>query len=845
MPMKHQSRASLLIGLMILLIAAFLRLYRLSEAPPGVAYDESQFMIDSLRVSQQGWFPSHNDTRAEPLNRYIQGLLMALAGRTIFTARMLSVFWGTLAASTSYQAAMSLLRRYRYRRVGALLAMGMMAVLVNPMTLSRFGDRGMLLPLATCAALHFLAQGWRRNSRWAFTLAGFFFFGAIHTYTAGVFFPAALIPILAHQAVFNWKAFRARLPHLPYILLGGLPALGWWVWQFSLPGPLYWRVSAIGYWEGRGYVYLLTQLPKRLWLVGKGIYLVGDCDPQFNIASKPLLNPVFFTLMLVGLAVSLWRFRRLETGVLLSLLPTMLLPLALTVDTVHGMRIGGEFIVVEALAAIGAITLLEGLVRLRPGIWATALTGLTLAALLAGTAADSFVSYFAYLEHPPEDATCNQSPMDPHFIFLSEHVALGAYLNNVQEPTYVPIKEMDFPATHLVLSQNFPQVRPFSALADPGEPLGLPDGQVVIWPGMERSAHYALLLPGGPPGGRGQIILLPGLPPDERDTLESRLESQAVDLVSPRGRVMGRRLELGTDFNPFRGLHAPEIDLIATYANGMQLVGVDAPFVIQPGETIDVTLYWRKGNWLPTDYYSGVTLIDAQGNALANSYDWIMRWVYATAQWRLDDTVPVGHTLTLPDDMPPGVYRLVVAVAAEYENPKPLNAVGPNGEPLGEFFPLNYLKAPRAEADRLPEDYVPTDVTIGELTLIGYTIEQDGQPLATLGEALPGGALTLTFYWQADERLPGNYHLFIHVQEHADGEVLSGFDGPPLGDAYPTIIWGPDELIATTHTITLPTGVGPLEFRIGLYEWPSLARLLVVQNGEAIPDNRAILWPEP
>jgi hypothetical protein len=308
---------------------------------------------------------------------------------------------------------------------------------------------------------------------------------------------------------------------------------------------------------------------------------------------------------------------------------------------------------------------------------------------------------------------------------------------------------------------------------------------------------------------------------------------------------MGHRLEVGPDFNPFRALQAPSVSLIATYANGMQLVGVDAPFILQPGETIDVTLYWQKGRWLPTDYYSGVTLIDAQGNGLANSYHWITRWVYATQQWRLDDIVPDGHALTLPDDLSPGVYRLVVGVAAEYDNPRLLAAVGPNGEPLGEFFPLNYLKAPRPEADRLPDDYIPTDITIGGLALLGYTIGQNGQPLASLGEALPGSTVVLTFYWQAAERLPGNYHLFIHVQEYAEGEVLAGFDGPPLGDSYPTIIWGPDELVATSHTVTLPDGVEHLEFRVGLYEWPTLTRMPVTQNGDAVPDNRAVLWPKP
>jgi hypothetical protein len=345
------------------------------------------------------------------------------------------------------------------------------------------------------------------------------------------------------------------------------------------------------------------------------------------------------------------------------------------------------------------------------------------------------------------------------------------------------------------------------------------------------------MLPGSKPG-QGQIIILPALPADQREALEQHLLAEAEELYSPRERI-GKQLLVNADFNPFRSIAAPTPHLIATYDNGMQLVGVDAPFIIQPGEAVDVTLYWKKGGWLPTDYYSGVTLVDAQGNGITNHYLWIMRWLYPTASWHPDDIVPDGHRLNIPPDLPPGVYRLTASVAAEWEDPQLLGAVGPNGEPLGEYFPLNYLKVPYPEPAPMPAQAEPTDIQIGGLTLSGYLVEREGQPV-TLSEVEPGDTITFTFYWEIKERLTGVYHLFIQAQQDAEGDVLAGWDGPPLGDAYPTIVWGPDERIVSTHTITLPPE-DDLVFRVGFYEWPSLNRLPVRQDGATVPDNRAIL----
>jgi hypothetical protein len=136
------------------------------------------------------------------------------------------------------------------------------------------------------------------------------------------------------------------------------------------------------------------------------------------------------------------------------------------------------------------------------------------------------------------------------------------------------------------------------------------------------------------------------------------------------------------------------------------------------------------------------------------------------------------------------------------------------------------------------------DATLSDLVrLEGYALSQGDQAVA-FADLVPGQPFTLTLYWRALSTLHEIYHIFVHVQT-ADESMLTASDGPPLEGAYPTMIWDAGEVVATTHTLTLPPDVGTFTVHTGLYRWPDLTRLYVVQNGAPTADQRVILWPLP
>jgi hypothetical protein len=85
-----------------------------------------------------------------------------------------------------------------------------------------------------------------------------------------------------------------------------------------------------------------------------------------------------------------------------------------------------------------------------------------------------------------------------------------------------------------------------------------------------------------------------------------------------------------------------------------------------PGDTLDLTLYWRAARQLDIDYQVFVHLLDASGTLVAQS-DKLNPGEFPTHRWPLDKYVPDAHQLTLPPDLPPGDYTLAAGLWVQGE----------------------------------------------------------------------------------------------------------------------------------------------------------------------------------
>jgi hypothetical protein len=116
----------------------------------------------------------------------------------------------------------------------------------------------------------------------------------------------------------------------------------------------------------------------------------------------------------------------------------------------------------------------------------------------------------------------------------------------------------------------------------------------------------------------------------------------------------------------------------------IKLLGYDiAPSPLVPGDDVTVTLYWQTIRELSTDYTSYVHLINSDGQGVAQSDHLPGGDFYPSRYWQAGETLRDRHTLTLPVDARPGLYRLRVGM---YYRPQPGTIVGMgDGEEIGSL----------------------------------------------------------------------------------------------------------------------------------------------------------------
>jgi len=107
----------------------------------------------------------------------------------------------------------------------------------------------------------------------------------------------------------------------------------------------------------------------------------------------------------------------------------------------------------------------------------------------------------------------------------------------------------------------------------------------------------------------------------------------------------------------------PAHPLTVELADGVTLRGYDlAPEVAAPGEVVTLTLYWEAREAPAVDYQVFVHLLGeglepvAQGDAPPLGGD------YPTGLWAPGEVIVDPHPLLLPEDLPPGRYRLSVGM---------------------------------------------------------------------------------------------------------------------------------------------------------------------------------------
>jgi 4-amino-4-deoxy-L-arabinose transferase-like glycosyltransferase len=362
----------ILLAVLIVVGALFLRTYKLGTLPPGVYPDEAVNGIDAITANaNHHWqlFYENNNGR-EGLFMNLIALGFSLFGISVVTLKMWSVFFGTLTVLGIIVLGEEL---FASRRAG-LIAGFLTATSFWAINFSRISFRAIMLPFVLVFTVFFLIRGIQKKKIVDYVFAGLFFGLGLHTYIAFRIAPIILVVLLvafiANRKKFlatHWKEISA---FLVATILVALPML---IDFARNPEHFSGRTSQVSVFNPEvNQGHLLLTLGKTFGLSLAQYTFWGDQNWRHNLPPWPELFPIIGIFFLAGFFYFIYEFfylvwrrirfsERSERLILVSLLLSwffaMLLPEAISAEGLpHALRSIGTM----PVAILMAVFAIEG-----------------------------------------------------------------------------------------------------------------------------------------------------------------------------------------------------------------------------------------------------------------------------------------------------------------------------------------------------------------------------------------------------------------------------------------------------------------------------------------------------
>jgi len=319
--LRNPSSTSVL-ALFILLLAVFMRLYRLGVIPPGLWVDEIYTASNAMELNANGYWK--NPFRMTPLvgegwvetsNLYlyfVRGLWL-IFGRNYWGVKMASVLPGIAAVWLIF-----LLGRRLWGNGAALAASFFLAVSSWQITLSRWGWDEVLLTALQLPAFLFLWRGIQKRKNFYFALGGIFLGLCLYTYASSRLIVLFVFFFLTAECVFNRGFFqRTRSKLMVFLMLFLLTSLPLAIYFTEHPSAFSSRLSEVSIMREVRERGSLTPLWRNLISHLGMFHATSDPNIRHHIAGAALLDRVSGLFMLLGLILTLSRMGRQRNRFLL------------------------------------------------------------------------------------------------------------------------------------------------------------------------------------------------------------------------------------------------------------------------------------------------------------------------------------------------------------------------------------------------------------------------------------------------------------------------------------------------------------------------------------------------
>jgi 4-amino-4-deoxy-L-arabinose transferase-like glycosyltransferase len=739
------------LAMLILLVAAVLRLHQLNTYPPGPHYDEAaNILITRSILNGANLFPIADSYQGrESLYYYLSAPLFYFVTDNAFTLRISSAFINLVTIAASMALGRSMFGGNRGVVIG-LAAGVLMALSFHQILMARQAYRAVTLPMMQALALLFLWRGLntRPASAWYWlVLGGVFAGGVLYTYMASRLFPlwlglAALLLLLLDRAHFRRRVGQCVLC-FGLLIVTALP-MG--IYALERPDVFLQRLGEVS--EGEITVTLTESIRRHAEM----FFIQGDTSTlRYNIPGRPYFTLPEGLLLLIGSGVALWRLARSSSKPteraaygLLLLAPLMVMPsvISLAGFPPSHMRSLGMVPLIFILVAVGFEAVYSAIrSRIKALQPPATFAALVIVVLLVGGMLISRL----YSDWARRADLFYQTDAD---------LALAArwLAANVDDET--PVYVASYHREHPTIIAGW--------------------GKPVTWLGTD-----SLILP--PPGRDGVVIFAHDTPPLE-DWLPILNPGRMDNMPpGPDGEPAFHAFRLNPNV-ALEGLISPPQDVRNPH---LSLVGYKSS-PIDSGTTSEITLAWRIEQTPP--YYRLRPILylrDTNGATISTSDVFLL----GTDSWRPGEIVLQRMRVDVPHGTPPGQYSLFVTWV-DRDSETYLSYLAQDSAHAGITAQVGNMDVIRPERFAAPEMLAimrryEADIAPG-IRLLGWN-----PPTIPPGGLRPGEILRPVLFWQALPADSPRGEVQMRALLRAEDDTII-WEGEPV---YSTVEWVNGELV--------------------------------------------------
>ena len=308
-----QHKWELLLVVFCTSIAAFLRIYRLADLPPGLHGDEALTGLDALRITEEGWIgPYVGSALGQPTGPlYFAAFIFKLSHASLFTVRLSMAMLGIATVPIAY-----LLFRMSFGRWVALFGMVALTFAFWHLHFSRIAFMVISMPLIISLAAMTTLWAMRSSRRWPWFLAGVVLGVGVYSYNGYLMFLAVVAVLLAVHLALHLSERRELLTRYLFLVCGlvliALPLI-----QFVVRSPDFYLSHAREvsirndprFKEAETTSDKVEFVTKRAWDALTRFYRQPNLDYTDATGGRGSLDPVLAGLAYLGLGISLVRWR--------------------------------------------------------------------------------------------------------------------------------------------------------------------------------------------------------------------------------------------------------------------------------------------------------------------------------------------------------------------------------------------------------------------------------------------------------------------------------------------------------------------------------------------------------